>query len=409
MIFHVEPRSFFSGEEKLQYDFLGFSNCTTPEETEPVSEGLEANVFSAEREHLLKHISVFTGECNSSVNVKVYLLNSDAAFPDDGTMIHEQNAVFSLAGYHILEVPEEVHIPAGAKFSVVVKIIGSDGSPYTPYEYGGDMQEAGGRRYQYVTAPNEAGCSYIMTKNGWTDFKDFNMQSTGLEYHLEHPYPGNALIRVFIEDIDPNPVVTPVPQEPPIPTVTPVPAVTPAPIVTPSITIVSIKQASVSGLKDMAYTGKALEPIPVIKLNNKTLKAGRDYSISYKDNKNVGLATVVLKGKGNYSGTVRKTWKILPVSTSVSRLTAGAKSILVEWNKQSKQTDGYELQYCLNNSFKSGISKKWVKKTGTTRLKLTGLKGGKKYYVRIRTYRKVGDINYYSRWSKVKSITTKKS
>ena len=45
----------------------------------------------------------------------------------------------------------------------------------------------------------------------------------------------------------------------------------------------------------MAYTGKALEPIPVIKLNNKTLKAGRDYSISYKDNKNVGLATVVLK------------------------------------------------------------------------------------------------------------------
>ena len=40
--------------------------------------------------------------------------------------------------------------------------------------------------------------------------------------------------------------------------------------------------------------------------------------------------------------------------------------------------------------------------------KMTGLKGGKRYYVRIRTYKTVSGVRYYSPWSKVRTVKTKK-
>jgi len=39
--------------------------------------------------------------------------------------------------------------------------------------------------------------------------------------------------------------------------------------------------------------------------------------------------------------------------------------------------------------------------------KIRKLKGGKKYYVRIRTYKTVNGTKYYSRWSKIKATETK--
>ena len=40
--------------------------------------------------------------------------------------------------------------------------------------------------------------------------------------------------------------------------------------------------------------------------------------------------------------------------------------------------------------------------------KVTGLKGGKMYYVKVRTYKKIGSTKYYSKWSNIKSATTRK-
>ena len=41
-------------------------------------------------------------------------------------------------------------------------------------------------------------------------------------------------------------------------------------------------------------------------------------------------------------------------------------------------------------------------------LKVSKLKGGKKYYVQVRTYKKVSGKTYYSSWSKAKAVKTKK-
>ena len=75
-------------------------------------------------------------------------------------------------------------------------------------------------------------------------------------------------------------------------------------------TEVDINDAEVSGLKDTKYTGKAITQKPTVTLNGETLVEGEDYEVSYKNNKNVGTATVTITGKGKYVGTKTVTFKI---------------------------------------------------------------------------------------------------
>ncbi|MDO4308556.1 MAG: leucine-rich repeat protein [Eubacteriales bacterium] len=77
------------------------------------------------------------------------------------------------------------------------------------------------------------------------------------------------------------------------------------------VTIQNISGATVSAIAAQTYTGKALTPAVTVKLNGKTLKKGTDYTVTYKNNIKVGTATVTITGKGNYTGTIKKTFKIV--------------------------------------------------------------------------------------------------
>ncbi len=140
-----------------------------------------------------------------------------------------------------------------------------------------------------------------------------------------------------------------------------------------------------------------------------------DYKVTYpKKTQNVGKYTVTVTLKGNYTGTVKKTFTILPKNTAISKLTASKNTVTVKWRKQTKQTAGYEIQYSTSSKFTKKTTKTVkVTKNSTTSKKITKLKAKKKYYVRIRTYQtvKVGkkSTKIYSGWSKAKTITTKKS
>lgn len=92
-----------------------------------------------------------------------------------------------------------------------------------------------------------------------------------------------------------------------------------------------------------------------------------------------------------------------PKGTSIKKLKAGRKKVTVTWKKQSKLTSGYQIQYGTKKNFKKAkkISVKGAKKTTRT---IKKLKPGKKYYVRIRTYRIVNGKKYYSFWSKAKAV-----
>ena len=160
------------------------------------------------------------------------------------------------------------------------------------------------------------------------------------------------------------------------------------------------------------YNGKTQKPSVTVKdSKGRTLKNGTDYTVKYsKGCKNVGQYTVTITFKGKYSGTKTLTFKIVPKGTSISKLTAGKKQFTAKWSKQTAQTTGYELQYSTKSSM-SGAKTVTVGKNKTTSSTVKKLKSGKKYYVRVRTYKTVKingkSVKIYSSWSKVKSVKTK--
>lgn len=160
-------------------------------------------------------------------------------------------------------------------------------------------------------------------------------------------------------------------------------------------------------LSAQTYTGKALYPNVTITNGNIILKKGTDYTLTYTNNKNVGNGKVTIAFKGNYTGAKAVLFKINPPKTSLTKATIRKKDITVYWKKQAKQTTGYQIQYSTNKLFKKGNKAVTVSKTGTTSKKITGLKRKTLYYVRIRTFKKIGKTMYYSGWSASKKIKTK--
>lgn len=70
----------------------------------------------------------------------------------------------------------------------------------------------------------------------------------------------------------------------------------------------------------VAYTGKPYTPKCNVNYLGKKLQEGRDYKLSYQNNINAGKATVVITGMGAYTGTAKKTFKI--VKNDISGLAA---------------------------------------------------------------------------------------
>ena len=168
----------------------------------------------------------------------------------------------------------------------------------------------------------------------------------------------------------------------------------------------NFKKATISGISNKSYTGKNITQSITVKYNGKTLKKGTDYTVSYSNNKKVGTATVKITGKGSYTGTITKTFKINPAKQEIQKLTAKSKAFFVDWAQKGSAT-GYEIQYATNSKFTSA-KKVTIKNNKTDKTTVSKLSGKKKYYVRVRSYTTVKGTKYYGAWSASKSVTTKK-
>lgn len=153
-----------------------------------------------------------------------------------------------------------------------------------------------------------------------------------------------------------------------------------------------------------AYDGKEKKPIVnVLDAEGNTLKSGTDYSVTYKNNKNIGTATATITFKGKYAGTINKSYKINPKGTTIKSIYPESKKITVKWNKQSTQTSGYQIEYTW--PAKVATSKiVTVKGSSVTSKVITKLTNNRDYYVRIRTYKDVNGTRYYSAWSTQKKV-----
>ncbi len=139
----------------------------------------------------------------------------------------------------------------------------------------------------------------------------------------------------------------------------------------PALSRISISKASVTlSTSTYAYDGKAETPSVTVKVGGKTLKKDTDYTVSYSNNTKVGTAKVTITGKGNYTGSVSKTYSIknnfkkATVSSISTKAFTGkniTQSITVKYNgKTLKKGTDYTVSYSNN------------KNIGTATVKITG-------------------------------------
>lgn len=153
------------------------------------------------------------------------------------------------------------------------------------------------------------------------------------------------------------------------------------------------------------YTGKAKKPAITVIFSGKKLKANTDYTVKYSNNIAAGQAKVTITGKGGYKGTVVKYFKILPAKQKIKAVTPLANSFAVTWTKDSGVT-GYQVMYGTKSDFFDGKSA-YVTKNTSGKKTVTGLKAKKTYYVKVRSYKKVGNSKYYGSWSDTRKVKTK--
>jgi fibronectin type 3 domain-containing protein len=88
----------------------------------------------------------------------------------------------------------------------------------------------------------------------------------------------------------------------------------------------------------------------------------------------------------------------------VNRLTNSATCRLTIGYSTNKYYSGYQITYATDNKYKTNVKTVTVGNPNTNNKTVTGLKKGKTYYVRTRSYRTVAGVKYYSNWGPTKSV-----
>ena len=126
--------------------------------------------------------------------------------------------------------------------------------------------------------------------------------------------------------------------------------------------------------------------------------------------KGIGTATIKVAAAVTEkfaAAEVEVTVTVIPKSiTPTSLVCKKGGKLTVKWSKL-KGVDGYELEYCKSKKFDKAPKTKKVKKAKTKTVTIKKLKKKTKYYVRMRTYKEVAGVKYYSKWSKPKMIKAK--
>ncbi len=154
------------------------------------------------------------------------------------------------------------------------------------------------------------------------------------------------------------------------------------------------KKVSVSLEKSsFVYNGQSITPVVYVAYNHNNLIQNTDFTATYSNNNAPGVATVKITGIGNYSGSISKTYIILPEKiASVSIKKDSATSAVISWSAASK-VSGYEILKF--DSAKNAYVHLAYVSSDQTSYKASSLKNSTAYYYQIRAYKTVNDKNYY--------------
>ena len=160
-----------------------------------------------------------------------------------------------------------------------------------------------------------------------------------------------------------------------------------------------IQSTVASGVSDKVYTGDVYTPSLTVTDGNKTLTNGVDYTVTYSNNTDPGVANITIQGMNSYTGTKVVSFKISGVAVSgLKASSVKSNSASLSWDAQ-EYADGYQI--CNKKS-------KVVKTVTKNRASMTGLSSGKTYKYKVRSYVNNADgTKSFGGFSPVVSLTTK--
>ncbi len=168
-----------------------------------------------------------------------------------------------------------------------------------------------------------------------------------------------------------------------------------------------ISRATLAEIKNQPYTARQIRPDVKLTYNGALLTEGKDYVLSYKNNKKTGKAKIIISGIGDFTGSRQAYFYIVPAKAVLKSVSSPAKGKLqIRW-KKGKQASGYEIQICKSKKFKKSVKKLLVKKPRQVS-KLVKVKAGKTYYVRIRAYKTIDKKRCCGAFSKKRRIRVRK-
>ena len=156
-----------------------------------------------------------------------------------------------------------------------------------------------------------------------------------------------------------------------------------------------IDSLKISSLSDKTYTGSEITPKITIRNGSKELICNKDYTLTLKNNINIGTAEVTITGIGNYTGATTKTFKIIPKKTAL-KVTKDNDTFRFRWNAVSG-IDKYQIWYSEDGSNFMCLGTVDASKT---ELSYSKLDTNNSYTFKIRSYKTIDGKTYFSEFSK---------
>ena len=218
-----------------------------------------ANVFMAKKSdnthnEYVKAVNVATYGYNLTCKVQVYTNLTDPKNPESGTLSASGERVLDYGGYHTIMLNNLAKIDNGTYYSVVVNISSNSGkSAYILYSL------------------NSSENTHFKSSYGWN--------SIG--------YAGRIKAYTVLQENEE---------------------------IEQKVDISSVQHSNISPI---SFTGQEVCPKVNLTLNSQILIENIDFTISYKNNINVGIAKITITGMGNYTGSLILEFEILPIDVPI--------------------------------------------------------------------------------------------
>lgn len=153
----------------------------------------------------------------------------------------------------------------------------------------------------------------------------------------------------------------------------------------------------------VTYNGKTRKPAVKSVYYGKIKLSSSYYTVSFKNNKNPGIGSVIVKGKGKYAKYAGSaTFSILPKApTGLTAKSTAKKQATVTW-KGSTGATGYQIMISQKSDFRKGTTRTFTIRDSKRRSGVPKpMTSGRTYYIRIRSYKTTSNgKTVYSAWSK---------